>query len=97
MQLVMTPMRGASEHFIALHVKRASVTRRRKELLNIFFMACGIILLWCGFMLIRNQWVYKTRMKWIDEDIERYRRAKGYDAMVYRFWNWSGQMEDWKA
>jgi hypothetical protein len=47
-----------------------------------------IILTCCFLMMIRNLWVYKIRMRLIDEDFELYRSLPSYDAMLIKFWIW---------
>ena len=42
----------------------------------------------CGFMLIRNHWVFKNRCKLIDSDFVAYKKLPSYDYMFYRFWIW---------
>lgn len=44
---------------------------------------CGVALLVCFYILIRNEWVCKNRIDLIWRDIEAYERAPSYDAMLY--------------
>lgn len=59
---------------------------------------CSILIgitLWTVLMLIRNEWVYRTRMRWIGEDVYRFERTVEYKTMVWRFWIWKTDMESW--
>jgi hypothetical protein len=61
------------------------------------------IMIFCTLMLVRNSWVHRTRMSWLgtvrDPDLEqnlaRYKRAVGYNAMLLRWWCWKTRPEDW--
>jgi hypothetical protein len=50
-----------------------------------------ILLVFCVFMLYRNRWVYRERIKAIS-DYEKYCRLPSYDFMMLHFWvfdiNW---------
>ena len=45
-------------------------------------------MLFCGFMLVRNEWVYDqvTRLLWTD--YETYKRLPDYKTILNRFWVW---------
>lgn len=61
-------------------------------------LVCSIltaITLWTVLMLIRNEWVYRTRMRWISEDVYKFERAVEYKTMVWRFWDWKTDMDSW--
>lgn len=40
------------------------------------------------FILIRNEWVYRKRVKILREDSDKFYRLEDYDEMMYRFWIW---------
>jgi len=40
------------------------------------------------FIWIRNNWVYKNRIKLIDDDWEAYKKLPSYDQMMFKFWVW---------
>lgn len=44
-------------------------------------------LVWCLFMLVRNEWVYRSRIKLTGTD--DYHRLPSYDDMMKRWWVWS--------
>jgi hypothetical protein len=47
-----------------------------------------MLLLWCFFKMHRNNWVYKVRLKMIDDDYETYHRLPSYDYMCDCWWIW---------
>lgn len=51
--------------------------------------------LWLVLAMIRNEWVYRTRVRWIDQDVYNYERAVDYNTMVWRFWSWKTDVESW--
>jgi len=60
-------------------------------------LTIGILgLMFSASMLYRNEWVYKMRIRWIDEDYKNpdTERANwrvdqvSYNTMLYRFWIW---------
>jgi len=57
-------------------------------------IGAGIFLGWvvflCGYLFIRNIWVYNQRMKMIDKDYKTYKKLPSYDAMMVGrgFWRW---------
>jgi membrane-bound metal-dependent hydrolase YbcI (DUF457 family) len=41
------------------------------------------------YMLFRNEWVYRNRIKQIEEDIDVYTQMPTYNQMMYKyFWVW---------
>jgi hypothetical protein len=48
-----------------------------------------------GF-LIRNNWVFSTRIRWINTNFHGYQRAVSYNAMMLRWWSWKPNPEDWQ-
>lgn len=40
------------------------------------------------FILIRNEWVYKNRIKLINDDWESFKKLPSYDQMMFKFWVW---------
>jgi len=62
----------------------------------LILLTIGILgLMFSASMLYRNEWVFKTRGRWIDEDSisgdypTKYRVDQvSYDTMLYRFWVW---------
>jgi hypothetical protein len=56
------------------------------------------VMVYCVVALARNEWVYRTRTRWISEDVDKYRRAQSYRDMMRfsQFLNWSDKMDDWK-
>ena len=40
-------------------------------------------------MTIRNNWVFKVRMKLLDSCREDYDKLMSYDQMMFRFWVWN--------
>lgn len=57
--------------------------------------ACDFILVICALlffvpilMLVRNEWVYKSRDKLISERFDEYDDYLDYDAMMRKFWVW---------
>ncbi len=56
---------------------------------------CGLTLLGCAFMAIRNDWVYRARMsvlqnpkRTIDQQIADHDLLPSYDAMLWRVFEW---------
>ncbi|PKB90925.1 hypothetical protein A8A01_03195 [Ewingella americana] len=47
-------------------------------------------LLWCVFMLHRNSWVYKQRMKVLhgENGFNEHQKLPSYDYMMRKFWVW---------
>lgn len=46
-------------------------------------------LAWGFYMLVRNEWVYRERMRMIDRDFEQYLRLPRYEVMMWcRWWVW---------
>ena len=39
-----------------------------------------------GFFLIRNEWVYQTRITFLEDKRNTYMKLPGYDVMMYRYW-----------
>ena len=45
------------------------------------------LLLFCFFLLYRNNWVYKVRSELIWNDFEKFERLQSYSYMLYhKFW-----------
>jgi len=64
-----------------------------------FILVCAILamavaLFFGMFMLLRNEWVCKVRLKCLDDSKwtggghDPYDRLPSYDFMLYRFWVW---------
>lgn len=49
----------------------------------------SVILFIAVFIEIRNNWVYKNRIKLIDDDWKAYQKLPSYDQMMLRFWVWN--------
>lgn len=48
-----------------------------------------ILILVAGFAWMwRVEWVYRVRVKMIDEDFERYKRLPSYLSMTLQVWIW---------
>lgn len=43
----------------------------------------------------RIDWVFKTRIGWIDADVDKYRKAVSFNRMVLHL-SWSEKVEDWQ-
>lgn len=54
----------------------------------ILFAISGTILIFASLLMFRNDWVYRTRIKILYEDMRTYRRLPEYTEMVWRFWIW---------
>jgi hypothetical protein len=53
----------------------------------IYYISMLVLIEIC--FLIRNHWVYKNRIKWIEQDVfEFQKRAISYSAMLFQFWIW---------
>lgn len=55
------------------------------DYLDLIFFA---ILAWCLFMLHRNEWVHRERMKAIDKGDGLFDRLPPYEVMMRKFWVW---------
>lgn len=61
-----------------------------------FLLACFVLmaysasmLLFCYYMLNRNGWVRKMRLKILyEQGVEEYEKYVDYDAMLNRWWEW---------
>lgn len=51
-------------------------------------IAALLVLLATMYMLARNDWILKIRLRMIEEDWESYRQAPNYETMLYRWWCW---------
>lgn len=51
----------------------------------------GIAVAFCLFMLVRNEWVYRSRIGLLWADYEAYKRLPSYGAMMSRFWVWDAR------
>lgn len=51
-------------------------------------IAALLVLLAAMYMLARNDWILKIRLRMIEEDWEGYRCAPDYGTMLYRWWCW---------
>ena len=49
--------------------------------------------------IIRNFWVYHTRIAWIHDEViyKEWPRVLSYHYMVWHFWRWSKNFEDWST
>ncbi|WP_208952278.1 hypothetical protein [Rahnella sp. ChDrAdgB13] len=47
-------------------------------------------ILYCFFVLHRNEWVYKQRMKVLfgENGFKEFQKLPSYDAMMRKFWIW---------
>ena len=57
----------------------------------IIFIVLPILILtgaFAVFMLFRNSWVFKNRIRMIDEDYEKYHCLQDYNYILNRFWIW---------
>lgn len=48
----------------------------------------SVILFIAVFIEIRNKWVYKNRIKLIDDDWKAYKKLPSYNQMMFKFWVW---------
>lgn len=48
-------------------------------------------------LFVRNNWVFKTRMKWIRENMDGYLKAVSYYQMMFAMLNWSREAKDWES
>lgn len=64
---------------------------------SVVMIASGSGLILCGVMLIRNNWVYRTRIKWLDARDARYDSAVSYDKMMSmrNLSNWESDIGAW--
>lgn len=59
--------------------------------MNIFYIVpaiFGLTILGSIYMLIRNDWVYRNRIRLLYKDWDAYDRLPSYDSMWLRFWVW---------
>ncbi len=70
-------------------------------MLAIILSLFGLSLTVCGIITVRNPWVYKRRMEFIEKyfinDGEHYRSLPSYDIMLWKFWIWDITKFDSKA
>lgn len=70
-------------------------------IVTIILSVSGLVVAFCAFMLVRNEWVYRQRGKFIDEVFDLPAMhwweigrpglddvCVSYDAMMRRFWVW---------
>lgn len=58
-------------------------------IINMILGLCFLGILGCVFFLIRNEWVYKQRIGFLDRrDLEGFDGLQSYDSMYYKFWIW---------
>lgn len=50
--------------------------------------SCALLLLGCFYMLFRNYWVYKNRIRLLHNNYPAYQKLPEYDTMMLRFWVW---------
>jgi len=56
-------------------------------ILKILSVVIVFVIIWCFFLLYRNNWVAKTRIILLWENRELYDKLPSYDEMLYRkFW-----------
>lgn len=55
------------------------------DYLDLIFFA---ILAWCIFMLYRNEWVCRERIRAIDKGTGTYEQLPTYEVMMRKFWIW---------
>jgi len=53
--------------------------------LMIFIAACTALSI---LMSVRNEWVYRNRMRLIDESLDQYDSLPSYNQMFIKFWIW---------
>lgn len=54
-------------------------------------------LLFVVLFFIRNEFVFRVRMTWLDkEGIENYLQCPNYNGMMWRVWKWSPSIEKWR-
>lgn len=50
----------------------------------------GVVMLCAAYMLIRNKWIYKNRVRLLWSDYAAYQAAPSYEWMWgARFWDWN--------
>jgi hypothetical protein len=59
-----------------------------KSTLIILWSVQVLMLALCAYMIIRNQWVYRNRLKLLNNDWDTYKKLPSYHAMMRRFWIW---------
>lgn len=57
--------------------------------LRIILLLSTTVLIFCFFMIYRNNWVYNKRMCLLDNDYEKYKRLCSYEKMFIRFWDFN--------
>ena len=57
------------------------------EILLIMILGIALMgLALCIYMLARNEWVFRLRMRVIDENMEAYDAMPTYGEMMYKYW-----------
>jgi len=49
---------------------------------------CLITVVFCFFMLFRNDWVFKQRQRLLDENFFEYSKYWSYEKMLQKFYIW---------
>ncbi len=55
-----------------------------------------------ALIMVRNFWVWRVRLSWIavlsNERLLRFNQEfQSYDLMLWTVWNWSSNMDSWRA
>ena len=59
------------------------------ESMGILLVIVSILVMFLGgYLLTRNEWIYKNRVEWIEENVFEYQEGPSYGQMHYRFWCW---------
>jgi hypothetical protein len=57
----------------------------------IILAVCAVIMFLCAFFAIRNQIVYRIRIKQIDKSYDTYKAGKSYYSMLFQIHKWTRQ------
>lgn len=57
-------------------------------LLIVWLSFLALVILLAVLTLIRNDWVFRNRVKMVWDDFEGFKQLPSYEAMLFRFWVW---------
>ena len=58
------------------------------KLLYVVIILCLIGIVFCGYMLVRNNWVHNHRIEIHNSNQVEYETLWSYDKMMHNFWIW---------
>jgi hypothetical protein len=61
-----------------------------------FGLSMGIVWGLIALLLIRNNWVFSTRIGWIYRDVHDFDKCVSYNRMMLKVWEWSRNPEKWR-